>query len=262
MGKFNEGVSRIYAMNARMDRGIGRILEELDRYGLAENTIVLFASDNGPDFGGRADMSCVRYNASFNGSKCLAYEGGIRVPAIIRWPAAIKAAAVSNALLHFTDWLPTIASAAGAPVPEHIRLDGKNQLPYLMGRGHAEQTLRFWQWNRYTPVANCNAAARDGDWKLLRPMIREAFNLSPDDIALDRRLKYEPEDIAGICSGPEPPRSVPDPHPAMLFNLKDDPYEQHDLAQARPEIRDCLQSRLDDWFNRVESERPRISDRN
>ena len=101
-GEFTEGVCRIYGMNRRMDAGVGRVLEELERLGLAENTLLVFTSDNGPQFGGKSDMCTDRCNSRFNGCKCLVYEGGIRLPAIVRWPAGLAGARQVGELVHFT----------------------------------------------------------------------------------------------------------------------------------------------------------------
>jgi len=259
-GRFTEGVSRIYGMNRRMDRGIGRILETLERYGLAENTFVLFTSDNGPQFGGKDEMSTTRYNAHFNGCKGNVYEGGIRVPAILRWPAGLEGGIQSNAFIHFTDWMPTLLALAGLGVPDDLSLDGNNILPVLQGESGEVNARRFWQWNRYTPVANCNAAMRDGPWKLIRPAIREAMWITPEDAEMDRRLKYGPEDITDICRDPEPERDIPEPHPALLFNLDDDPYERNDLASVYPERAETMQDELDRWLESVEAERRSIRD--
>ena len=89
-GTFNRGVATIYAMIHRMDAGVARILEALERNGLAENTVVVFSSDNGPQFGGEGDECTTRFNCEFNGAKGTVYEGGIRVPGILRWPAGLQ----------------------------------------------------------------------------------------------------------------------------------------------------------------------------
>ena len=260
-GEFTEGVSIIYGMNRRMDRGIGRILDELDGLGLSENTLVLFASDNGPQFGGEGDMCTNRYNGHFNGAKGVVYEGGIRVPAILRWPAGLSALGGSDHdFVHFTDWLPTLASLAGVQPSSDRKLDGRDVLPELRGESASEGPRRFWQWNRYTPVGTSNAAMRDGDWKLIRPVIWEAMAVAREDGEMDRRLKYEPEGITDICRDPEPARTIPDPPPALLFNLKDDPYEQNDLAEKQPEIARRMQRELDEWFAEVEADRTSIRD--
>jgi arylsulfatase A len=259
-GKFTEAVSLIYGMNRRMDRGVGRVIEALDRNGLAENTIVLFASDNGPQFGGEGDMCSTRYNGGFNGSKLFVYEGGIRVPGIIRWPAGLEAGGTVGGMIHFTDWLPTLAAAAGADLPEGPPIDGRSVLSVLQGDSGAPEGPRFWQWNRYTPVRTCNAAMRDGPWKLIRPVIWEAMAVAREDGEMDRRLKYEPEGITDILRAPEPERTIPDPPPALLFNIDDDPFEQHDLASEHTGIVRRMQRGLDNWFDSVEADRRSISD--
>ncbi len=247
-------------MNRRMDAGIGRILDELDRGGLTDNTIVLFASDNGPQFGGEGDMCTTRANGDFNGCKGLVYEGGIRVPAILRWPAGLAGGRRAHDLIHFTDWLPTIASAAGADLPPDVQLDGRDALPVLRdGQPQPDRTL-FWQWNRYTPVPTCNAAVRSGRWKLIRPRIKEAMQLAREDTDMDRRLKYEPEGITDITRTPEPERVIPDPPPPLLFDLDSDPYERRDLSREQPQVVSKLQREIDTWFESVESERGAIDD--
>lgn len=260
MGKFSKGVSLIYAMNRRMDKGVGRIVEELERLGLRDDTLLLFTSDNGPQFGGRDEMSTTRYNGRFNGSKGNVYEGGIRVPAILRWPAGLEGRREIHDLIHFTDWLPMLCRAAGVGVPKELDVDGCDALSVLRGEGGQVDTRRFWQWNRYTPLVTCNAAVRDGDWKLLRPGIREAMIVSKEDLDMDHRLKYEPEAITDICRDPEPPRDVPPPPRPMLYNLRDDPYEQKDLAAAHPERVSKMLRELETWFEAVDAERRGIRD--
>ena len=259
-GQYTEAVSMIYGMNRRMDAGVGRILEELDKQGVAENTIVLFVSDNGPDFGGSGQMRMKRDNGQFNGAKGLVYEGGIRVPAIVRWPEELKAGVEVHDMIHFTDWLPTLVSLAGGEIPNDRTIDGHNILPVLKGQREESVPPRFWQWNRYTPVRTCNAAMREGPWKLVRPIIVEAMSLSLNDMAMDRQLKYEPESITDITRDPEPPRSIPPPPQALLFNLHEDPYETNNLAIERRDIWARMQSQLDQWFEGVEADRASIDD--
>jgi arylsulfatase A len=120
-------------------------------------------------------------------------------------------------------------------------------------------TKRFWQWNRYMPLATCNAAVRNGAWKLIRPAIREAMRVAPADLEIDRRLKYEPEAITDISRTPEPPREVPPSPPPLLFNIEEDPYEQADLAAAQPQRVATLLRELEEWFAAVEAERRNIT---
>ncbi len=259
-GKFTEGVSLIYGMNRRMDAGVGRILETLDRQGLAEHTLVLFTSDNGPQFGGQGAMCTTRFNAHFNGCKGNVYEGGIRVPALLRWPACLLGGVETHAFVHFADWMPTLLAAAGVGVPRELKLDGQSVLSALRGEAALPNPRRFWQWNRYTPVATCNAAMRDGAWKLIRPVIRQAMAISKEDGEMDRRLKYEPEAITDICREPEPHRIVPEPPAPLLFNLDDDPCERNDLAARHPERVALMQRALDHWFAEVEADRLSIEE--
>jgi len=258
MDRFTEGVSLIYGMNRRMDVGVQRILEALEGRGLTENTLVLFTSDNGPQFGGAGEMKTDRYNGHFNGCKGNVYEGGIRVPAILRWPAGLDANGVSSAFVHFTDWLPTLLTSASVDVPGGRTLDGRSVLHVLRGEPDDVEPRRFWQWNRYTPLPDCNAAMRDGPWKLVRRPIQEAMTITSEDGDMDRRLKYEPDTLTDICRDPEPTRTVPEPHPPLLFNLDDDPYEQNDLTAADPERVTAMQRDLETWFDSVEADRRRI----
>lgn len=254
-GKFTEGVSLIYGMNRRMDRGVGRVLDALESHGLVENTIVLFTSDNGPQFGGQGEMCTTRFNCGFNGCKGLVYEGGIRVPAVLRWPAGLAGGRTVPEMTHFTDWFPTLIAAAGVGLPDGPPLDGRNMLSVLRGESGVEYGPRFWQWNRYTPVPTCNAAMRDGPWKLIRPVISEAMKVSREDLDLDRRLKYEPDQITDISRDPEPDRTIPEPPKPLLFNIEADPLEKRDVSAEHPEIAARMQRDLEEWFAEVESDR-------
>jgi arylsulfatase A-like enzyme len=254
-GKFTEGVSLIYGMIRRMDKGIGQLLNALEEFGIAENTIVLFTSDNGPQFSGKDDMCTVRFNCQFNGCKGLVYEGGIRVPAIIRWPAGLDGGRIVSEMTHFTDWFPTFAAAANAKLPEELNIDGENILPVLRGHRHSSDRPRFWQWNRYSPVRTCNAAVRHGYWKLVRPVIQEAMAVLPEHLELDRRIKYDPGALTDIYRDSEPERVLPEPPPPLLFKLDEDPFERCDLADRYPDMVERLGNALDNWFEEVERER-------
>lgn len=108
-----QGVATLYAMVRRMDSGIGAVLEELDRQGLYEDTIVLFTSDNGPQLGGQGEMCLDRFNAWLRGSKGNVFEGGIRVPAIVRWPGGLPGRGVqSHQPMHYA-LRRLVADAAG-----------------------------------------------------------------------------------------------------------------------------------------------------
>jgi arylsulfatase A len=259
-GRFTEAVSTLYGMLRRMDAGVGRILSELDACGLRDNTLVVFTSDNGPQFGptdlGRLD----RFNCGLNGCKGNCYEGGIRVPLLARWPAGFDGGRQVHAMSHLTDWFPTLLGAAGLEPPSDRTIDGVEILPVLRGERGRVCTRRFWQWNRCTPLVECNAAMRDGDWKLVRPVIREA--MAVPDIEWLRVSMYEPEHFIenGVIGGPDPPREVPEPPPPLLFNLADDPGEQRDLADRQPGRVTNMLRELEVWFEEVEAERRTIED--
>lgn len=162
-GNFTSAVATIYGMIHRMDTAIGQVLDELAGLGLAENTIVLFASDNGPQFGGTGDGRMDRFNGMLAGSKSYVYEGGIRVPGLIRWPAGLQGGRRLHTLIHFTDWLPTLLAAAGIEPDFQQPVDGRNALPAL--RGDADDggsARRFWQWNRYRPLVTATPPCGTG----------------------------------------------------------------------------------------------------
>lgn len=255
-GKFTKAVSLIYAMIYRMDRGISAILEELRTLGLEENTIFIFTSDNGPQFGGEGDMCTTRYNANFRGCKTNVYEGGIRVPGIIRWPAGgLTGGKMNDNFVHFTDWLPTLCSMTGVKTPNNIFLDGQDVSSLLLERKGDYSLKRFWQWNRYEPIVTFNSAIRDGRWKLVRPPIPEVFRITKEDGEMDRRIKYYPEEFKDIYRGPLPKLILPNPLAPQLFDIEKDPYEMNDLATQYPQIVERMLSELEEWFNEVENER-------
>lgn len=260
-GKFNTGLSTLYGMLRRMDAGVGRILETLQACGLADHTVVLFTSDNGPNFGGKGDHATRRFNCQLHGAKGTVYEGGIRVPMLVRWPDGLPGRGETNAMVHFSDWFPTLLAMADIPVPPALRLDGVNVLPVLRGEPGAVCPKRFWQWNRYTPLVTCNAAVRDGEWKLVRPAIAEAM-AAPCCNPWLRISMYEPERLiaSGPIRDPEPPRTVPPPPPPELYNIAQDPRETANLAAQYPDVARRLLRDLETWFADVEQERATIHD--
>ena len=203
-GLFGETLATLYAMIHRMDKGVERIMSTVDEMGLTDNTMFMFTSDNGPQMGGEGAKSTRRHNCGWAGAKGNVYEGGIRVPMIIRWPEVIEAGTRSDALIHYADWLPTLCDVAGVETSACKPLDGHSQRAVIEGGADPLNVPRFWQWNRYTPVGECNAAMRDGDWKLVRPRIDQAMFVHPDDTAMDNGLKYEREKYPDIVRGPDP----------------------------------------------------------
>ena len=136
------------------------------------------------------------------------------MPAIVRWPAGLqKNDSGDNTFFHMCDWLPTILSFAGVEAPSTLKLDGVDQSAVLRGEVAPYHPKRCWQWNRYDPLIEYNAAIRDGDWKLVRPFVPEAFEV-PDIKWLDVSM-YQPEHFIenGIITDPAPEVNLPKHRP-------------------------------------------------
>jgi arylsulfatase A len=173
------------AMVSHMDRDIGRIMELLKELGIDNNTLVFFASDNGPTYAriGGSDSEYFNSAGSFRGLKGSVYEGGIRVPMIVRWPGKIKAGAVTDHLSGFQDLLPTIAEVINADVPAEI--DGISYLPTLMGNIDDQPSHDYLYWE--FPSYGGQQALRMGNWKAVRKDLfknpgapLELYNLETD----------------------------------------------------------------------------------
>ena len=163
------GTQRTYArMVQAMDLQIGRVLQALDATGLAHDTIVIFTSDNGGE----------RFSDTwpFTGIKTELLEGGLRVPALVCWPACIPAGRTSDQVMITMDWFPTLLEAAGtAPHPDYPS-DGISLLPVLTGERGPEPRRLFWRYK-----TNAQRAMRDGDWKYLKIRDNEyLFNVVED----------------------------------------------------------------------------------
>lgn len=249
-GDLTEEVATLYAMIESMDAGIGRVLEALTKNGLDENTIIVFTSDNGPVLRGNLD----RYNGPFRGQKGQAWEGGIRVPAIVRWPGHLPSGKQSDEMVHFCDWLPTLASMANIALPDDLELDGYDVTCRLEGKSGDIPDVRFWQRNRYEPVPRCNAAMRDGDWKLHWPMREGADIKDPADQAFyEHTVKGAAHWLMDI--DPDLPQREMGPEPEVnLFNLAEDPGERDDLSDEHPERVERMQHRWDEWFEEMKTE--------
>ncbi len=260
------GVALIYAMNERMDAGVGQILDTLDRSGCAGNTIVMFTSDNGPqlslgyDYTMGIEVDTRRFNCNFNGAKGNVFEGGIRVPMLVRWPEGLPAGQHNDALVHYVDWLPTLIEATGVSRVGGRPIDGVSVLPALRGEIPAAAPRRYWQWNRYTPQVECNAAIRSGRWKLVRPRIADLMTVRPEHTQMDRDLKYRPDLHAAAIPADIPERDFPPPEAPLLFDLELDPGEQNDLSSAEPQRAARLLGELESLFEEVEAERLTIAD--
>lgn len=216
----NESTATIYAMIQVMDRGIGELMLVLDELKLADRTVVIFASDNGPD-----PLTGDRFNTNLKGMKYEIYEGGIRVPLMIRWPGIYQPSTVTQ-MVHFVDLFPTLCDLCQLNTSAAAAIDGVSLRPLLAGES-LSPTARFWQWNRGKPNYTHNAALRDGPWKLVRPFITR--NANPNDSK----------------------------RPPALFNLSDDPAETVDLSTKYPERSEAMNQRMIHWSQSVEADRVR-----
>ncbi|HIG22154.1 MAG TPA: sulfatase [Henriciella marina] len=185
---------RVYAaMIHALDRSVGRIMDKLEAEGLADNTIIVFTSDNG----GAGYIGIPEVNAPYRGWKITLFEGGIRVPMFISWPGQIAPGTVIEEPVAHIDVLPTLAAAAGVSMPESIEIDGRNILP--LATEEAEVFERpddaiFWSSGYYKVV-------RSGDWKLQvneRQSKSWLFNLAEDPTEMVNLIKRHPEKAADL----------------------------------------------------------------
>jgi arylsulfatase A-like enzyme len=202
------------AMLEQMDSAIGRVLAALEKNGLTERTIVIFTSDNG---GLATAEGSPTSNLPLRGGKGWLYEGGVRVPLIVRLPGLTKAGATCDNAIVSTDYYPTLLQLLGLPAMPKQHLDGVSFAPLLKGE-HAERGPIFWHYPHYGNQGGApGSAIRDGDWKLIE--------------------WFETEKIE-------------------LFNLRDDPSEAHDVAAANPETVKKLQAKLIAWRKEVKAIMP------
>ncbi|WP_299800724.1 arylsulfatase, partial [uncultured Carboxylicivirga sp.] len=148
-----------------MDEQVGEIVAKIEELGLTENTIIMFASDNGPHAVGGGDPEYFNSNGIYRGIKRDLYEGGIRVPFIVSWPETIAQGASSEHMSAFWDVLPTMADILGADQPTNI--DGISFLPTLLGKPQQEHEYLYWEFYE----RGGSQAIRKGNWKLVRTKV-------------------------------------------------------------------------------------------
>lgn len=216
-----ETTATIYAMIEVMDTGIGRLLNELDDLGIADNTIVVFASDNGPD-----PLTGDRFNGNLRGTKYQCYEGGIRVPMMVRWMGQLNPGRRQQ-LVQFIDVLPTIAELCDVEAFSQLPIDGDSFVSVLKDPSSRFAPTRYWQWNRATPNYTHNATIRQGNFKLIRPFVTRNARLEDSDL------------------------------PPLLYDLSKDPTESNDLSKSHPKLVTELNEQLQKWTDSVESDRKR-----
>jgi len=190
------------------DRHIGQFLDKLDELGISDNTIILYSTDNGPHMNTWPDAAMT----PFRGEKNTNWEGGWRVPAMVRWPTKIKAGTVSNEIVHHMDWMPTLLAATGNTTVKEklltgykaigrdykVHLDGYNMLPMLLGETDKSPRHEIFYFSDDGDLT----ALRYNDWKA---------------IFMEQRV----EGTLQAWAEPFVPLRVP-----LLFNLRRDPYER------------------------------------
>ena len=203
-------------MMTRMDRGVGEVLDLLDELKIADNTLVLFTSDNGPHHEGGHLPGYFNSNGPLRGHKRDLYEGGIRVPTIARWPGKIKPVRTSDHPSAFWDFLPTACELAGIEAPKDIDVisylpalcelaairipkhtDGISYVPTLYGGKQKQHDYLYWEFH----AQGKKQAIRMGDWKAVR------LNLAKNPDA-----------------------------PIQLYNLSKDIGETKDVAAQHPDV--------------------------
>ena len=223
------GNAKYAAMIETMDVAVGRVLHALDRLDVADDTLVVFTSDNG-GLGGysRAGVDGARDitdNAPLRGGKGMLYEGGIRVPLIARWPGRVEAGSSCATPTNSVDWLPTLAAVAGA---ERSPTDGVSLVPLLTGGQIAERDL-FWHFPGYL-----QASAKKGTWRTTPVGVIRSGGWKLLEFFEDDRVE--------------------------LYHVEQDVGEERDLAAEEPDQRDELLARLRAWRDEVDAPMPRAKD--
>lgn len=205
-GKSGAGTYGDYAMET--DAMVGRVLDELDARGIADNTIVLFASDNGADWKIEdAARFAHRANGSWRGEKADAWEAGHRIPFIVRWPGRVKPGAVSDETGSLTDIMATLAGVLGLSLPDDAAEDSFNLSPVLEGAAHRPIRPHIVDHSLEGVFT-----IREGDWQLILGLGSGGFSA--------------PKSVEPVPGGPQ----------GQLYDLSSDPREENNLYLQRPEI--------------------------
>jgi arylsulfatase A len=173
----NKDEAEYFGNVTQMDHEAGRLLKRLDELHLRDNTFVFFSSDNGPETLNRYRTANHSWGSPgpLRGMKLHMYEGGIRVPGMIRWPGKTKPGQVSDEPVCFFDLLPTCCAIAGTKPPAERALDGTSILPLFEGRSIVRASPLYWQYDK--AISPTKVALRDGDWKLLADGDLQSFEL-------------------------------------------------------------------------------------
>lgn len=208
----NRAFEPVYAaLIETLDIAVGRLLSALDELGLTGDTLVIFTSDNGGLHVPEGEHPRITHNTPFRAGKGYLYEGGTRIPLIVRWPGRVPAGRVVDSPVSNLDWVPTLQTLAGLPRAGagDVPLDGRDLSGLLLGRRAPERRTFYWHFPHYTNQGGQPAGAvREGDWKLIE--------------------HYEKGRLE-------------------LFHLADDQGESRDLVARYPRRAARLKRRLDTW---------------
>jgi arylsulfatase A-like enzyme len=203
------------AMVESMDQAVGKVLNKLEEKGIEDHTIIIFFSDNG---GLSTSEGTPTANTPLRTGKGWLYEGGIREPAIIKWPGEAARGKVSDAVITSMDFYPTILEMTGQPLRPDLHVDGKSLVPLLKGKSEKIHDATYFHYPHHSnQKGNPSSAIREGDYKLIL-------------FLNDNRLE--------------------------LYNIKEDIGERHNLAQELPGIRDDLLAKLERWWVEVDARFP------
>lgn len=218
----------------QMDDAFGRLMRALDEHGLRDNTFVFFTSDNGPAI---TPMHPHGSAGPLRGKKGSLYEGGIRVPGLVRWPGKTKPGSVSDEPVCGVDFLPTACALAGIEPPTDRQLDGANFLPVLEGKTIKRTTPLYWHFNRAS--SDAKVAMRVGDWKILATLDKPPKSRGGDITEQDER-DFKEAELATFT----------------LYNLRNDIGETTDLSAKEPAKLAELKKLLVAKYHEVRDESP------
>lgn len=209
------------AMMENADRTVGRILKKVDDLRIADRTVVVFTSDNGgltaPEFQRRPATS----NAPLREGKGHCYEGGIRVPMVVRWPGVVKAGSVSDAPVCSVDYYSTLLEIAGVKPPAEHKPDGVSIVSLLKGGARPRRDALYWHYPHYSNQGGRPAGAvREGNWKLIE--------------------FYDEDQVE-------------------LYDVVKDVGERNDLARQMPDRAAKMRRRLQEWRRSVKADMPRLN---
>jgi arylsulfatase A len=222
-----------------MDRAVGRLMAALDELKLADNTLVYFSSDNGPETLNRYPGSWRSHGSPgpLRGMKLHLYEGGTRVPGIARWPGHVRPGQVVGEPVCSLDLLPTFCHLADAKLPADRKLDGSDVTALLESQPFTRSTPLYWHY--YRSIGRPKAALRVGDWMILASWnvaeLKPAGGMPPGDMEVLKTAQLTDFE---------------------LYNLRDDLGEQHDRAAEEPERLRALSTMLVQKYREAQAEGP------